>query len=85
MEIQIVKRAMAFVGSPEAGAGGARRLSREEVVARLADGGSRDLSGADLRNLVTEFTCAYQAVRFGGRTGSAPQLSSLLQELEQQR
>jgi hypothetical protein len=43
------------------------------------------LPASDLRNLVTEFTCAYQAVRFGGRTGSAPQLSSLLQELEQQR
>ena len=40
---------------------------------------------SDLRSVVAEFTDAYEAVRFGGRAESAPRLSSLLEELEQQR
>lgn len=34
--------------------------------------------------LVVEFTSAYNALRFGGRTEAAPQLSALLEELERQ-
>jgi hypothetical protein len=43
------------------------------------------LPASDLRALVADFTAAYHAVRFGGRVESAPRLSSLLEELEQQR
>jgi hypothetical protein len=33
---------------------------------------------------VTEFTAAYNALRFGGRTEVAPRMSALLEELERQ-
>lgn len=41
------------------------------------------LSGSPLAGPVYEFTSAYNAVRFGGRTDVAPRLSALLDELEQ--
>jgi hypothetical protein len=41
------------------------------------------LPASDLRILVSDFTAAYHAVRFGGKVESAPGLSSLLEQLEQ--
>jgi len=43
------------------------------------------LDGSPLGPPVREFTVAYNAVRFGGRTEAAPRLSTLLDELEHQR
>ena len=43
------------------------------------------LAGSPLGNPVRDFTAAYNALRFGGRTEIAPRLSMLLEELEQQR
>ena len=43
------------------------------------------LAGSPLGVPVREFTAAYNALRFGGRTEIAPRLSMLLDELEQQR
>ena len=43
------------------------------------------LAGSPLGIPVREFTAAYNALRFGGRTEIAPRLSMLLDELEQQR
>jgi hypothetical protein len=37
-----------------------------------------------LSMLVVRFTSAYNALRFGGESGAAPQLSALLEELEKQ-
>ena len=42
------------------------------------------LPAAELGALVIEFTSAYNALRFGGETEAAPQLSALLQRLERQ-
>jgi transglutaminase-like putative cysteine protease len=43
------------------------------------------LGGSPLAAAVHEFTAAYNALRFGGRTDVAPRLSALLDELEQSR
>jgi hypothetical protein len=43
------------------------------------------LAGSPLAEPVHEFTSAYNALRFGGRTDVAPRLSALLDELEQIR
>jgi transglutaminase-like putative cysteine protease len=43
------------------------------------------LAGSPLAAPVHEFTSAYNALRFGGRTDVAPRLSALLDELEQSR
>jgi hypothetical protein len=43
------------------------------------------LAGSPLGSAVRDFTAAYNALRFGGRTEFAPRLSVLLEELEQQR
>ena len=43
------------------------------------------LAGSPLGVPVSEFTAAYNALRFGGRTEIAPRLSMLLDELEHQR
>lgn len=43
------------------------------------------LAGSPLAGAVGEFTVAYNALRFGGRTDVAPRLSVLLDELEQAR
>jgi hypothetical protein len=43
------------------------------------------LGGSPLAAPVREFTEAYNALRFGGRTEIAPRLSTLLDELEQRR
>jgi transglutaminase-like putative cysteine protease len=43
------------------------------------------LAGSPLAAPVDEFTAAYNALRFGGRTEVAPRLSALLDELEQAR
>jgi transglutaminase-like putative cysteine protease len=43
------------------------------------------LAGSPLAAPVREFTLAYNALRFGGRTEIAPRLSTLLDELEQRR
>ena len=45
---------------------------------------ARTLPASDVGALVVEFTTAYNALRFGGRTEAAPQLSALLEELERQ-
>jgi hypothetical protein len=42
------------------------------------------LPPSELSMLVVEFTSAYNALRFGGEGGAAPQLSVLLEELERQ-
>ena len=51
MEIEIVKRAIAFVGPDVQPSPSIMRLSREEAVSRLAGDGPRDLSGADLQGM----------------------------------
>ena len=43
---------------------------------------ARSLPAAPLGRAVEEFTSAYNAIRFGGRTETAPRLSMLLDELE---
>jgi protein-glutamine gamma-glutamyltransferase len=43
------------------------------------------LAGSPLGGSVREFTAAYNALRFGGRTDIAPRLSLLLEELERSR
>ena len=43
------------------------------------------LAGSPIATPVRDFTTAYNALRFGGRTEVAPQLSTLLDELEQHR
>jgi hypothetical protein len=43
------------------------------------------LGGSPIAPPVREFTSAYNALRFGGRTEVAPRLSTLLDELERQR
>jgi hypothetical protein len=40
------------------------------------------LPPSELSMLVVQFTCAYNALRFGGEAGAAPRLSALLEELE---
>ena len=42
------------------------------------------LPASELGILVTQFTSAYNALRFGGQVDAAPQLSALLEELERQ-
>ncbi len=42
------------------------------------------LPEGELGTAVAEFTCAYNALRFGGRTEAAPQLSLLLDNLQRQ-
>ena len=42
------------------------------------------LPPSELSMLVVQFTSAYNALRFGGEGGAAPQLSALLEELEKQ-
>jgi transglutaminase-like putative cysteine protease len=46
---------------------------------------ARTLPPSDLGTLVTQFTEAYHALRFGGRLDAAPRLSQLLERLEQAR
>jgi hypothetical protein len=46
---------------------------------------ARSLAATPLGGTVEEFTSAYNAVRFGGRTETAPRLSALLDELERPR
>ncbi len=46
---------------------------------------ARSLAATPVGNTVEEFTSTYNAVRFGGRTETAPRLSSLLDELERTR
>jgi transglutaminase-like putative cysteine protease len=46
---------------------------------------ARSLDGSPLGPPVREFTVAYNALRFGGRTDAAPRLSVLLDELEHTR
>lgn len=46
---------------------------------------ARSLAGTHLGRPVEDFTTAYNALRFGGRTEAAPRLSILLDELERQR
>jgi len=43
---------------------------------------ARSLGGTPLSAAVVEFTSAYNALRFGGRTEVAPRLSALLDQLE---
>ena len=43
------------------------------------------LAGSPIGGPVREFTSAYNALRFGGRTEVATRLSTLLDELEQRR
>jgi hypothetical protein len=43
------------------------------------------LAGSTIGPPVTEFTAAYNALRFGGHTEIAPRLSTLLDELERSR
>lgn len=43
------------------------------------------MAGSSLAGPVREFTSAYNALRFGGRTDVAPRLSTLLDELEHRR
>ena len=43
------------------------------------------LAGSPIGPPVREFTAAYNALRFGGRTEIAPRLSALLDELEQSK
>jgi hypothetical protein len=43
---------------------------------------ARSLVGTPLGAAVVEFTSAYNALRFGGRTEVAPRLSALLDQLE---
>ena len=38
-----------------------------------------------MRALVTQFTDAYNDLRFGGRVSAAPRLSTLLERLEQEQ
>jgi hypothetical protein len=42
------------------------------------------LPRSELGLLVTQFTTAYNALRFGGQAEAAPRLSALLDELERQ-
>ena len=43
---------------------------------------ARSLPANPMGRTVEEFTTAYHAVRYGGRTDAAPRLSALLDELE---
>jgi hypothetical protein len=43
------------------------------------------MAGSPLAAPVLEFTSAYNALRFGGRTDVAPRLSTLLDDLERRR
>jgi hypothetical protein len=46
---------------------------------------AQSLAGTPLGAVVAEFTAAYNALRFGGRTEVAPRLSMLLDQLERER
>jgi hypothetical protein len=61
------------------------RLGYQKPAWYTANEFASTLPNGDLRLLVFEFSRAYNAVRFGGRSDAAPELTRLLELLEHEK